>query len=57
MLGFRKFPVVKKCMEESGGGAEYQDFASEMFCLTLPKNSAGDSFSRSIIQGIEKIYG
>ena len=55
MLCFRKFPVAKKFMDKRGG--EYQDFLSKVFCLTVPKNSAGESFSLSLIQGVEKIYG
>ena len=38
-------------------GEEYQDFPSKTFCLTLPKNLAGESFSLSKISGIEKCYG
>ena len=39
---------------DKGGGD--QDFPSKIFCLAVPKNSAGESFSLSLIQGIEKIY-
>ena len=49
MLGFRKIlPVAKKFMDKRGGG-EYQDFPSKIVCLTVPKNSVGESFSLSLI--------
>ena len=35
-----------------GGG--YQDFPSKFFSLTVPKNFAGESFTVSLISGIEK---
>ena len=38
------------------GGGEYQDFPSEIICLTAPKNFAGEPFSVSLISGIEKFY-
>ena len=37
-----------------GGGGEYQDFPSKIFCLTVPKNFVGQPFSVSLISGIEK---
>ena len=33
---------------------EYQDIPSKIFCLTVPKNFVGESFSNSINSGIEK---
>ena len=39
-----------------GGGGEYQDFPSKIFCLTVPKNFVGEPFSVSLISGIEKFY-
>ncbi len=36
-----------------GGG--YQDFPSKNFSLTVPKNFAWESFTASLIPGIEKI--
>ena len=39
VLCFRKFPVVKKLMDQRGG--EYQDFLSKIICLTVRKNSVG----------------
>ena len=56
VLCFKKFPVAKKFMDKRGGG-EYQDFPSKIFCLTVPKNSAVESFKLSLTQGIEKISG
>ena len=55
MLCFRKFPVAKKFMDKNGGG-EYQELPSKNFCLTVPKNFVKESFSVSLISGIEKIY-
>ena len=55
MLCIRKFPVAKKFMDKGGGG-EYQDFPSEIICLTAPKNFAGEPFSVSLILGIGKFY-
>ena len=55
MLCFRNFPVAKKFMDKNGGGGrEYQELPSKNFCLTVPKNSVGKSFSVSVISGIEK---
>ena len=36
VLCFRKFPVAKKFKNKRGG--EYQELASKIFCLTVPKN-------------------
>ena len=55
MLCFRKTPVAKKFMDKNGGG-EYQELPSKHFCLTVPKNFLRESFSVSLISGIEKIY-
>ena len=41
-------------MDKRGG--EYQEFPSQIICLTLPKNFVGEPFSASFISGIEKIY-
>ena len=38
------------------GGEEYQDFPSKFFCLTVPKNSVGKSFTVAIFSGIEKVW-
>ena len=32
------------------------DFASKIICLTVPKNAVGESFSLSLISGIEKVW-
>ena len=32
----------------------YHDFPLKIFCLTVPKNFVGESFSVSLISGIEK---
>ena len=55
MLFFRKFPVAKKFMDKNGGG-EYQELPSKNFCLTVPRNFVRESFSVSLISGIEKFY-
>ena len=39
-------------MDKGGGG--YQDFPSKTISLTVPKNFAGESFTVSLISGIEK---
>ena len=39
MLRLRKFPVAKNSTDNTGG---YQDFPSKLFCLTMPKTSAGE---------------
>ena len=39
-----------------GGGAEYQDFPSKVFCLTMPKVFVGESFRVSLILVTEKVY-
>ena len=54
MLFFRKFPGAKKFMDKNGGG--YQELSSKNFCLTVPKNFVRESFSVSLISGIEKVY-
>ena len=57
MLCFRKFPVAKKFMDKrGGGGVEYQDFPSQVFCVTLPKNLVGEPFIVSLFSVIEKSY-
>ena len=53
VLCFRKFPVVTKYMDKKGG---YQEFASKIFCLTVPTNLVGYPFMVSLISGIEKVY-
>ena len=54
VLFFGKFPVANKFMDTKGG--ECQGFPSELFCLTVPKNFAGQPFRVSLISGIEKFY-
>ena len=44
----------KNCGKEMGRG-EYRKFSSTIFCLKMPKNFVGESFSQSLISGIEKI--
>ena len=57
MLCFRKIPVAKKFMDKKpGGGGKYQDFASKIFCLTVPKNLVGYPFRVSLISVIKQIY-
>ena len=52
MQCFRIFTVAKKFMDKGGGG--YQDFPSKNFSLTVQKNFSGESFTASLISGIEK---
>ena len=35
----------------------YVTILCRFFCLTVPKNFVGESFSVSLISGIEKCYG
>ena len=37
-------------------GGEYQDFPSQIFCLTVPKNFVGEPFGVSLIAGTEKVW-
>ena len=53
VLYFRKFSVLKKLMDKRG--VEYQDFPSETFCLTVPKNFVGKPFSVSLLSGTEEV--
>ena len=39
------------------GGAEYQDFVSKFFCVTVPKYFVGEPFNVSLVSGIEESYG
>ena len=41
-------------MDKGGGGREYHDFLSKIFCFTVPKIFVGELFSVSLISGIEK---
>ena len=52
MLCIRKFPVAKKFMDKGGG--EYQDFPSEIICLTVPRNFVGEPFRVSLIRVSKK---
>ena len=38
-------------------GGEYQDFTSKIYCLTEPKNLAGQPFSVSLTLGYQKMIG
>ena len=35
---------------------EVSRFSFKTFCLTVPKNAVGESFSLSLISGIEKVW-
>ena len=50
-FGFRKFLVSENTIgkKRGGGGREYHDFPSKIFCFTRPKNFAGETFSASLI--------
>ena len=43
-------------MDKRGGGREFQDFPSKIFCLTVPKISVGESFTVALISGSEKLW-
>ena len=49
--------MYRKSLEKRGGGGEYQDSPSEIFCLTVSKISVGESFTVALISGGEKVYG
>ena len=38
------------------GGGKHQDFASKVFCLTVPKNFVEEPFSISLIAGTENVW-
>ena len=42
--------------QEGGGGEEYQNFPSKIFCLTVPKISVGECFIVALISGTEKVW-
>ena len=44
----------RKSLDKKGGG--HQDIPSKIFCLTVPKNFVGQSFTVAIKSGIEKIW-
>ena len=44
----------RKSLWINGGG--YQDFPSKFFCLTVPKMFVRETFSVSLISGVEKIH-
>ena len=50
-LCFTKFLVSKKHRDKRGWGRE----GVTRFCLTVPKNSVGESFIVALISGIEKV--
>ena len=54
LLCFRKILVSKNARDKRGG--VYHNFPSKFFCLTVPKNFVGKSFSDSLISGIEKFW-
>ena len=57
LLCFRNFLVSKKLMDKRGEGRrEYHDFPSKNVCLTVSKNLVGETFSVSLISGIERFY-
>ena len=50
---YQKFSGIGK-FYGSGGVREYHDFTSILFCPTVSKSFVGESFSVSIVSGIEK---
>ena len=53
MLCFKKFPVAKKFMDKGEKGS-IKTFRRIFFRLTVPRIFVGESFSASLISGIEK---
>ena len=53
---FQENSVGETVSEKEQGRGEYQNFPSNFFCLTLPKNFVGEPFSLSLISDIEKVY-
>ena len=51
LLCFTKFWYRKKFMDKRG---HIKIFRRKFFCLTVPKNFVGESFSASLISSIEK---
>ena len=54
-FGIRKFRVEKNFMHQRGGRG-YQGFPSKIFSHSGEKFRRGESFSVSLISGIEKLY-
>ena len=54
MLCFRNFLVGKKFIDEMEG--KYQDFPSNISCLTVLKKFVGEALSVSLVSGIENFY-
>ena len=58
---FQKFSGSEKFMDKRGGGREYQEFPSKIFCLclTVPINLVGEPFCAVFqkISGSEEVYG
>ena len=54
MLCFRKFLVAKKFLDKREG--EVSRFPSKFFCLRVPRNAVGETFSLSLISGIKKVW-
>ena len=50
-----RISLVSKNVRDKRGG-RYHDFPSKIFCLTVPKISVGESFSVSLVSGIEKVW-
>ena len=55
MLCFRKIPLAKMFMDKKWG-AEFQDFPSNFFCVTVPKKFVGEPFNVSLFSVFEKSY-
>ena len=45
----------RKSLDKRGGG-EFQDIPSKIFCLTVPKNFVGESFTLALFSGIGKVW-
>ena len=48
--------IEKVWMRRLGGGAECQFFPSNISCLTVPEKFVGQTFTVSLLSGLEKFY-
>ena len=50
----RKISGGEKVYGKQGGRVEYRNFPSKKFCLKVPKHFVGETFSLSLVSGIDK---
>ena len=56
VLCFRKLPVAKKFMDKRGGGGVSRFSVENFFSHSAENFRMGESFSVSLISGIEKVW-